>query len=238
MNKLSVLKQGTWRWAVATIAILVVIGAASFTLLNNGEAAHATGNRTVTVWLQATDSCMEALSGATFTVDTAAWVPIATTAPTNGSLPKSLPTYTHGQCPVQQGTCANFPTGCTTAVLNVPASGTVLYKILVATTAPGQGSNLRYAICEGGSDCPHGPEVAYVVVSSNGTTATWVRNFEPDGTFDRWPSNRSAFAGTQSDPILFHEFGIGNGSLTCDGDHDADDYLTGYRWPHCDSDNG
>ena len=37
------------------------------------------------------------------------------------------------------------------------------------------------------------------------------------------------------DPIVFHNFQLGNGS--CDGDSDADDHLTGSPSVHCDSDN-
>lgn len=194
--------------------------------------APPTGN-TVTVWIQTTDSCKQALSGATFSVNGPG---INTVTPaTSGGVPLSLPGGVVGQCPIQQGTC-NFPTGCTSINLNLPASGTATYTITVARTAPGYGSNLSYAICTGGSDCRHGPEVATVNISSSGAVSATVLNPYPDGTTVTWPTNKAAYSGTINDPIMFHEFGIGNGSITCDGDHDADDYLTGTLGAHCDSD--
>ena len=243
MKKLSLSALGKWRWMIVIVSVVALMGATAFTLTGNGDAAfaksshhghHGGSKQTVKVWVQATDSCMQALSGATFTV--AGPGVNTTTAPTTGSTPKGLPGYMH-QCPIQQGTCVNFSTGCTSTTLDVPSSGSATYTITVAKTAPGQGTNLSYAICEGGSDCPHGPEVATVKVSSSSAISATVLNFYPDGVTVTWPTNKSAYSGSQSDPIMFHEYGIGNGSLTCDGDHDADDFLTGSRFPHCDSDS-
>ena len=189
--------------------------------------------RTITVWIQTTDSCKQALSGATFTV---AGPGISTaTAATGGSAPVFL-SAPPGVCPIQEGNCVSISTGCTSVALNVPGSATATYTITVGSTAPGQGANLSYAICEGGSDCRHGPEVATVTVSSSGAVAATVLNPYPDGTTVTWPINKASYSGTQGDPIMFHEFGIGNGSIPCDGDHDADDYLTGAPGAHCDSD--
>jgi len=186
--------------------------------------------RTATVWIQVTDSCKQALSGATFRVTGPATN--VTTAATTGTTPKTLGA---GTCPIQQGTC-NFSTGCTTVSLNVPGSGIAIYKITPAKTAPGHGSNLRFTICNGGSDCRHGPETATVRVSSSGAVSATVLNPYPDGTTVTWPTNKHAYNGSKTDPIMFHEFGIGNGSIQCDGDHDADDYLTGTPGSHCNSD--
>jgi hypothetical protein len=83
--------------------------------------------------------------------------------------------------------------------------------------------------------------VATVLVSSGGSVSATVLNIYPDGVLDPWPTNKSAYSGTQSDPVLFHEFGIAAQSTAnnqCDGDYDADDYLTGGRGVHCDSDKG
>jgi len=216
-----------WLWAGSLILLLVLLGLFPMT----GRVMAATA-QTVTVWIQVTDSCQQALSGATFTVVGPGVH--STTGATNGRAPVTL--GGHVGCPISNGTCVGFGTGCTTAVLNVPGSGVATYKITVAKTAPGQGSNLRYATCEGGSDCRHGPEVATVHVSSSGAVSATVLNHYPDGTVATWPGGQGAYNGSQDNPIMFHEFGIGDGSIQCDGDHDADDFLTGAPGKHCDSD--
>ena len=258
MQKPSIFKQSHWRWVVATVAILAVIGAATFTFLNDGTpvSAASAGSRTVTVWLQATDSCMEALPGAAFVVNGPGMVN-RVTGTTPGTLPVGVPTYAH-KCPVDRGTCAKSTTGCITAVLNVPATGTTTYTItprviagkqylngivvLVPAQYRGKGAfdrNYSYVECEGGSDCAHGPEVATVRVSSNGSVSATTQNINPDGYKDKlWPS-AGAFSGKQNDPIEFHLFGASapnDFSMTCvDGGHGLRDHMTGYRWPHCNS---
>jgi hypothetical protein len=192
-------------------------------------------SKTVIVWIDVTDSCKQALSGATFKVTGPGINRV--TAPTTGTKPQSLPGYVNGKCPIQRGTCVSVATGCTSTTLNVPTSGIAVYQITVAKTATGYGTNLSYAICEGGSACPYGPEVATVYVTPSGVVSAKVLNYYPDGTKVIWPTNNGIYNGSQDDPILFHEYGIGNGSISCDHDHDADDYLTGAPSPHCDSDS-
>jgi hypothetical protein len=259
MQKPSIFKQSHWRWVVATVAILAVIGAATFTFLNNGTQASAAsaGPRTVTVWLQATDSCMEALPGAAFVVNGPGMVN-RVTGTTPGTLPVGIPTYVSHHCPVDRGTCVKSTTGCITAVLNVPATGTTTYTItprviagkqylngivvLVPAQYRGKGAfdrNYSYVECEGGSDCKYGPETATVRVSSNGSVSATTQNINPDGFKDKpWPSV-GTFSGKQSDPIEFHLFGASapnDFSMTCvDGGHGLRDHMTGYRWPHCNS---
>jgi hypothetical protein len=92
MNTQSLFKQRNWHWAIVTTAILAVIGTASLATVNSAGAAPAKGNsKTVTVWMQATDSCAQALSGATFTVSGPGIN--ATTETTTGKKPKTLPSY-------------------------------------------------------------------------------------------------------------------------------------------------
>ena len=230
------MKNSKWQRIVAIAAILIVIGVASFTIIRveaKGE-KYQTNNK-VTVWIQVTDSCKQALPGATFTVKGPGIS--TTTAPTSGTIHQTLPGAITGQCPIQQGTCVNFPSGCTSTTLNVPTSGSATYQIIVAKTAPGFGSDLRFAICDGGSDCPHGPEIATVKVQASGAVSATVFNPYPNGRTVVWPTNKAAYSGSRSDPVLFHEYGIGDGSLQCDGDHDADDYLTGTRNGFCNSDH-
>lgn len=217
----------------------------------------SSGGKTVTVWLQATDSCMEALPGAQFVVN-GPGVTNSITGTTPGTLPAGVPTYVHGICPVDRGSCVSSLTGCVSVALNVPSSGTATYTItpkviagkqyldgivvLVPAQYRGQGAysrNYSYVECEGGSDCAHGPEVATVKVSSNGTVAASTQNINPDGYKDKlWPSSGS-FTGNRNDPIMFHLFGASapdDFSLTCvDGGHGLRDHMTGYRWPHCNS---
>jgi hypothetical protein len=220
--------------AIISATALAFTGIAGAAQAQSGQHTVATA-RTVAVWMQVMDSCKQALPGATFSVSGSGVN--MTTAPTTGTGgPQMVKSGSNGNCPIQHGTC-NFPTGCTVANLNVPSSGTAIYKIIPAKTAPGSpgSKNLRYAVCNGGSDCAHGPEVATVNVSSSGSVSATVLNPYPDGTTVTWPTDKQAYRGTQSDPILFHEFGIGDGSIQCDGDHDADDYLTGTPGAHCSS---
>jgi hypothetical protein len=237
-----ILSLTKWHWAVTLVLTIAFLGIAVCTVGGGNQVAQARSKstKTVTVWIQVTDSCKQALSGATFQVTGPGTN--TTTTPTNGTTPQSLVSHT---CPIQQGTCVNFSTGCTYIALNVPGSGTSTYTITVKQTAPGRkqtgnvayGANWTYAICEGGSACAK-PEVATVkVTSSVGVTAT-VLNTYPDSTTVTWPTTEKAYSGAQSDPIMFHEFGISQTSgpaNQCDGDHDADDYLTGTPGRHCDS---
>ncbi len=92
-----------------------------------------------------------------------------------------------------------------------------------------------YMPCTGGSVCPGGPQVITLHINSKGKISATVYNVYPDSQTVTWPTSGSAYTGTQSDPAVLHNFGIGNGS--CDGDYDADDHLTGSPSRHCDSDN-
>lgn len=249
MNNNSLRKQKIWYRPIAIIAILAAMSIASFVLVKDAGAAPAQGNsKTAIIWIQAADSCAQALSGATFTVSGPGIN--ATTQATSGTMPQTLPSYQatpHSQrrCPENQGTCVNFPTGCISAALNVPATGTAQYTITVNQLPPGHGKNVSFAPCEGGPACHHDAsnhlikETAYVTVYPNSTVQAWVQNTEPDGYQDRWPST-GFFAANQANPIMFHFYGVGataHGEFTCDNDGDADDYMTGTsKWPHCDND--
>lgn len=259
-------KQKSWRWAVATLAVLAVIGAVAFATQSSGSASAARP-KTATVWIQATDSCMEALPGATFIVNGPGIVN-RLTGTTPGTLPVGVPGYVHGQCPIPHGSCAKSTTGCISVVLNVPASGTNVYTItpkVIADTADknylpgdivilppkqyqGKGAfsrNYSYSKCEGGSDCPRGPEVATVRVSSNGSVSATTQNINPDGYKDApW----GPFTGAISNPVMFHFFGSSapnDFSMVCNqaikaGDTVARDpqemHMTGNpNWPHCRS---
>jgi hypothetical protein len=228
--------------------------------------APATTGKTVTIWIQATDSCMEAIPGAQFIVN-GPGVANRITGMTPGTLPVGVPGYVSGQCPINRGSCVNSLTGCVTAVLDVPTSGTATYMITpktvsvvgylsgIAMLVPkqylGQGGysrNYSYVQCEGGSDCPHGPETATVHISSNGSVSATTQNVNPDGFVDApWPST-GTFTGAKSDPVMFHLFGASaptDFSMVCNqaikaGDTVSKDplemHMTGNpNWPHCRS---
>jgi hypothetical protein len=240
MKKLSLMK---WRRAATAVLTTAFLSAAIFMVAATGQVAHARSHtfRTVLVWIQVTDSCKHALPGATFQVmgpDTN-----TITQPTDGTSPEGLDSET---CPIPQGQCYHFSTGCTFTMLIVPSSGIATYTITIAKTAPGReqtgkaayGNNWMYTICEGGSACSK-PEVAIVQITASGDVSATVLNTYPDGTTVTWPTTEKAYSGAQTDPIMFHEFGISKTSgpaNQCDGDHDADDYLTGTPSKHCDSD--
>jgi hypothetical protein len=213
---------------VAAVAVLAVIGAAAFTFGGNGTAVNAAAAhpKTVPVWIQATDSCMEALPGAAFIVN-GPGIANRVTSTTPGTMPAGVPGYVHGQCPIPHGSCVKSSTGCITVTLNVPTSGTNVYTItprVIADTADknylpndiviltpkqyeGKGAysrNYSYVKCEGGSDCPKGGEVATVSVNSNGSVSATTQNINPDGYKDApW----GTFNGAQNNPIMFHLFG-------------------------------
>ena len=180
-----------------------------------------------TIWIQVTDSCRQELSGAMFAVVGNDINEM--TSLTRGSATKMQSiSGAAKQCPVPTGSCVNNAEGCVS--VSLPTFAT--YMITIVKAPPGRGANLRYAVCQGGSVCPRGPEVATVHIAPGGTVSASTLNYYPDGTSVVY----GPFTGTVSNPIMFHLFGIGNGKIQCDGDHDADDFLTGTPGKHCDSD--
>lgn len=123
----------------------------------------------------------------------------------------------------------NFATGCLALTIPVPAIGTATYIIKETRSPKG------YMTCTGGSVCPGGPDVITLHISSLGAVSATVLNVFPDRASVTWPTHGAPYRGTASDPAVLHNFGIGKGS--CDGDHDADDRLTGTPSAHCDSDH-
>jgi hypothetical protein len=62
-----------------------------------------------------------------------------------------------------------------------------------------------------------------------------VKNVYPDGKVVVWPTTGNTYTATQTDPVVMHNFQLGN--ISCDGDNDADDHLTGTPSSHCDNKN-
>jgi len=209
------------RWLIGFVSA----GAIALTLTGGVVHAQATQSSTVTVWLQVMDSCQQALPGATVSLSGKA-TGTEQAGPTPGTKPTTVASA-HGKCPLQRGNCATIArqTGCVSWAIPIPTSGTATYTIS-QVAAPN-----NYAPCTGGSACRN--EYASFIVSSSGAVSGTVTNIYPDGKKVTWPSS-GFYTATATDPLVFHDFGLGNGS--CDGDNDADDHLTGSPSSHCDSD--
>ncbi|MGH7749963.1 MAG: hypothetical protein ACREQ5_35120, partial [Candidatus Dormibacteria bacterium] len=186
-----------------------------------GRAASTSGTTSITV--QAMDSCKQALDGAGYVL-TGDNLSSPLTASNSGNGRHSI---SGGNCPVPRGSCSGGGTGCLTFT-GVPAPGT--YRMHAVQTPPANSSNpLGYAPCEGGSACRS--EEAVITVAADGGVKAQVTDVYPDSFVRVLPSSSGTYAGTSGDPIVFHMFGLGSGS--CDGDHDADDHLTGSPSGHC-----
>jgi hypothetical protein len=184
---------------------------------------------TVTVWFQQQDSCKQAVAGGSFVLQGAGISDFETPGGTG------LKTIGVGNgCPTQGGNCISTNTGCI-AFANVPAPGT--YTIAMSQGPPGNKTNPGgYAACTGGSGCRS--EIANVTVAADGSIQATTTNVYPNNSSITWPApdpntGQMFYAGTQADPILYHSFGLGNFSISCDGDSDFDDNLTGTPGGKC-----
>jgi hypothetical protein len=192
----------------------------------------------VTVWLQVMDSCRQGLPGANFTLITPNGTGI-NAGPSSGTSRKTV--SSGGNCPIQRGNCQKVPVGCLSWVITPPRSGTDLYTIHENSkfnasdsffeNPSGKTPFTGFVPCNGGSAC-RGESAAFTI-NSSGVISGLTTTILPDGKSATYPSGSHAL-GTQTDPIVFHNFQLGNGS--CDGDHDADDHLTGSPSSHCDND--
>lgn len=210
------------RFFPAILVVVALLATAAF----GYTGAHAAGNRTTTIYVQTFDSCQHAMGGASFQL-TGNGLKL-TAGPAPGTGVHVVMAKSPFQCPVQQGNCSSTIVGCVSFTIPVPQSGTVTYTITETVTAP------KSVPCDGGSVCPGGPDTAIVTVDATGIVTARVRNVDPDGTVVFWPTT-GTYAATLTDPIVVHDFMLGTGS--CDGDHDADDRLTGSPSMHCDSDH-
>jgi hypothetical protein len=223
------------------VAILLTL-TTCFTLLLSSRANAATTLGTVTLWLQATDSCQEGLPGASFSLVSAGGQ--ATVAPVTRGTERATIGSTSGGCPITRGNCAQSTTGCTIWHIVVPGTGSVTYtiaeNITKATahgitftenpTGPGGGALLGFVACTGGSACHR--ESGTITVSSSGYMRAIVSNVSPD----RSVQNYGPFAGTIKDPVLFHNYGVGsNTSDPCvaSAGNVQMNYGTGTQSGHC-----
>lgn len=209
-----------WVWMATITFGYIYLGVLS----SPGASAQTTTTHTARFWLQAIDSCRQAIPGARFQINGHGFNVAA--GPTPGTKPRNVGP---GTCPIQRGNCVTVPTGCVSWNVPIPASGSLTYKITETAAPP------NYVPCTGGSVCPGGPVTVAVTISSTGAFSARVRNVYPDRTVVVWPTSGAPYTGRQTDPAVVHNFQLGTGD--CDGDHDADDHLTGGRGSHCDSDD-
>jgi hypothetical protein len=222
-------------WLSTLALVLVLGGLLAFHTAQHTRQAHAAGS--VTVWLQVMDSCQQALPYAQFTLV----APNGTTISTLTSAGTSRVTVSSGSCPAQRGNCVTVSTGCLQWTITSPVTGT--YKIQEHSTSVRVSgisflenpawptASTGFVPCNGGSACRS--ESATFTITSGVVKGT-TKNIYPDGTTTMYPSG-GTFRGTQQDPFVFHNFGVGTGS--CDGDKDKDDFLTGSPSTHCDNDS-
>lgn len=216
---------------------LMVFGViCSFLLLGAGNVHATTGQ--VTVWLQVMDSCKQALPGANFTLV----APDGTNYNAGPSAGTKRVKVASGNCPLPRGNCQLVSTGCVSWTIMPPISGTDTYTIQENSTydamdgffenPPGITAFTGFVPCNGGSACKS--QSATFTITSTGVVSSVTTNIFPDGKSSMYPAVGMA-AGTLTDPIVFHNFQLGNGS--CDGDSDADDHLTGSPSSHCDNEH-
>ena len=208
---------GNGRWPARTVAATLGVGLAmAFAVGGRLHVQAATSGFT----LQTLDSCRQTLGAAQYEIKGGS-VDVVVTTPSS-----PLHSVGSGGCPLQHGDCASTSNGCV-QVSGLPAPGT--YQVHELATPPANSGNPQgYAPCNGGSACQS--ESATISIDGNGNLSANTANVDPDGTVVVTP-NGGTFSGSPSDPVLFHDFGLGSGS--CDGDHDADDHLTGSPSAHC-----
>ncbi len=172
--------------------------------------------RTVTLWLQATDSCQEGLPGASFSLVDASGQ--ATVAPLTRGTERVTIANAEGNCPLAHGSCALPSVGCTTWHILAPATGSATYTIVENTTeatthgltfaenpvGPDGSAALGFRDCTAGSAC-HG-QSGTVTVDSSGSISVTVENVAPDKSVQTY----GPFTGTRYDPVLFHNYGVGS----------------------------
>jgi hypothetical protein len=197
---------------------------------------------TVTLWLQATDSCKEGLPGASFSLVNASGQAIA--APVTRGAGRETIGSTNGGCPIPQGNCALIDTGCTTWNIPIPGAGSVTYKIVEKTTnatangitftenptGPDGSPLLGFAACTGGAACHS--ESGTVTVSSAGLMSATVNNVAPDRSVQEY----GPFNGTVDDPVLFHNYEIGSDTsdpCVAGAGNVQMNYGTGTEGSHC-----
>jgi hypothetical protein len=239
------------RFALGVTALMVSAASVVFAI-GGGDHAVAGAASTSTgvtagptqIVVQTMDSCRSGLEGAVYELlDGGGHVVQTAGAKTATNSPGSVPGG--GTCVVQQGDCVHTSKGCVV----FPAVAPGVYRLRETWTPVRSNTNPDgYAPCNSGSACHW--QTADVTVTGNGILGQ-VTNVAPSGQVQHFPSDpthATYFAGTPADPIVFHDFGLCKpGSCpaqpvppatvgapnTCDGDNDADDWITGSKSSQC-----
>jgi hypothetical protein len=212
---------------VALLALILVVGvsASAGGADAKSKAKGKGGAAPFTVWVQTVDSCKQALPAAAYQL-TGAGVTRTAQAPA-GRKKTIVPT---ASCPLSRGNCAAVPVGCVSFANLAPGT----YRLITTATPPPDRSDPEgFAPCQGGSACRS--QTATITVSAAGAVQGAVTDVYPDGVSETFPSASTFFAGTPTDPVVFHDFGMAPPGFApqCDGDSDADDHLTGNMRGHC-----
>lgn len=224
------------------VGTLLVLALISFSWTMQAEAKRH--HDPETVWIQVMDSCKQGLPGARFNLIAPDGMTIIQTGTSAGT---KRVTVSPGTCPLQRGNCQKVSTGCLTFSIIPPSTGTTNYTIQENPTFNAQDGFYEnpsgatpfsgFVPCNGGSACGGALtppfESATLTINSSGSVTAVTTTILPDSKSAMYPSSGNS-AGTQTDPIVFHNFQLGNGS--CDGDHDTDDHLSGSPSSHCDND--
>jgi hypothetical protein len=237
----------------------LLVGAASVVLAIGGSdqavgAATSPAPTSITagptdIVIQTMNSCKSAIDGAVYQLVNSAGSVVATAGQTVTSQHPGTVSNPPA-CPLQQGDCVSTTKGCL-VFRNVPPGDYRVRQDVSQVVAADATNPAGYAPCNSGSACQW--QSADVTVSPNGVLGL-VTNVAPNGqvqTFPSDPSHATYFAGTVNDPILFHDFGLcapsacptgGNPTAVppvpaspnqCDGDSDADDWITGSKSGQC-----
>jgi hypothetical protein len=211
---------------VALLALILAVGVSATAGGADAKSrSKGKGATPFTVWVQTVDSCKQALPAASYQL-TGGGVTRTAQAPA-GKKKTIVPT---ASCPLSRGNCAAVPVGCV-SFANLPP-GT--YRLITTGTPPPDRSDPEgFAPCQGGSACRS--QTATITVSSSGAVQGAVTDVYPDGVSETFPSASTFFAGSPTDPVVFHDFGMAPPGFApqCDGDSDADDHLTGNMRGHC-----
>ncbi len=206
---------------LSIILLIAFLGTSGLVSAHTAKAASPT-----TFYMQAMDSCKQAVPGFLFRLKGNG---VDVTAPlTFGNKPRKV---ADGACLIQRGNCITQPTGCTSFSLVLPAG------VYTVTLTPPAGSGLNppqgYSECLGGSACST-PQTSTLNIDANGGISATTHNVYPNGASITWPTAGAPYTGISTDPITTHVSRLGTGN--CDGDGDLDDHMTGSEGlPHCDN---
>jgi hypothetical protein len=206
-----------------TALVGLVPAVAATVAMNGGDVAART--TPFTVWVQTMDSCKQALPGGSISLTGGG---VSRTAQASAGTKRSVvPT---ASCPLTRGNCRAVAVGCV-SFTGLPAG--TYSRANARTPAADRSDPEGFAPCQGGSACRS--ETATVTVSSSGAVQARVVDVYPDGVSETFPSATASFAGSETDPVVFHDFGMAPPGFApqCDGDSDADDHLTGTMRGHC-----